>query len=138
MKQGEYRSFTIQGSDIGFSGGSYKVKNSQDGQVGVPLSAAQKAASALFRVVRNGVKYHKDPKGNPKSAKFAKYAKWAKEKTIKFLLRETTRGSSKESFYYEASIVELKNPITVNRNGVEVVIKHKVSVKVCHDPHNHH
>jgi CxxC motif-containing protein (DUF1111 family) len=138
MKQGEYRSFTIQGSDIGFSGGSYKVKHGKDGKGGAPSSAAKKAASALFRVVRNAVKYQKDPKGNARFAKLAKFAKWSKEKSIKFLLRETTRGSGKESFYYEATVVELKDPITVNRNGVEVVIKHKVSVKVCHDPHNHH
>lgn len=134
MSKQEFRTFTIQGSDIGFTGGIYKVKKED----GVPSSAARKAGSVLFRVVRNGAKYHHKPKEFPQFAKFSKYAKYAKDKTIKFLLRETTRGSSKESFYYEASVIELKDPIVVNRNGVEITIERKVSVKVCHDPHSHH
>lgn len=125
------RTFTIQGSDIGYAGGVYKSTSG-------PAHAAKKAARILFRMVAHGVKYHSNPKENKKFAKFGKYAAFSKDKTIKFLVRETTQGSEKKSYYYEAEMSKLRSPIIINRNGVEVKIEHKYDVKVCHESHNYH
>lgn len=125
------RTFTIQGSDIGFSGGLYKSTSG-------PVTAAKKAARILFRMVMYGVKYQENHIANKKYAKYAKYAAFAKDKTIKFLLRETTRGSEKKSLFYEGSKLNLKTPVVITRNGVEVTIEHKYDVKVCHEAHNFH
>lgn len=130
-KEKSVRRFTIAGSDVGYSGGSYKTSGS-------PLHAAQKAARMLFRVVRLGASHVKNPKEHPAHAKYAKYASFEKQKKIKFLVRETTKGSNKESFYYEATIKALDKPVIVTRSGVEYKIETKVEVKSCKDPHNHH
>jgi hypothetical protein len=105
------RTFTISGSDIGFAGGNYKAS--------APGAAGKKAARQLFRLVE------KDPK----------FAKYKSQKTIKFLLRETTRDSAKKSFYYESSMNKLKEPIILERNGVQIKIERQISVFACKDTH---
>ena len=120
----ESRFFTIAGSDIGFEGGRYKTDKS-----GSPGSAAKRAAKILFRMVENT---------NNKS-EFKKYAKFASHKAIKFILRETTAGSDKNSYYYEASSVPLKTPVTVTINGVEVTYTRNIVVKKhISTPHQSH
>jgi hypothetical protein len=131
MPDKQERTFTVQGSDIGFAGGLYKTTTG-------PAHAARKAARILFRMVSYGVLYHQKPKEHKQYAKYSKFAAFAKDKTIKFLLRETTRDSEKKSFYYEAEMSKLRTPIIVNRNGVEVKIEHKYDVKVCHEAHSYH
>lgn len=125
------RSFTIVGSDIGFTGGVYHSTST-------PNVAAKRAASMIFRIIRHGAAYVKNPSQNAKYAKFAKFARFEKVKSIKFLIRETTRGSSKDSSYYEAFQKALDKPVTIVRNGVEITLEHKIDVKVCKDPHDHH
>lgn len=78
------RSFTIQGSDITFEGGNYKGDT--------PKGAARKAAKRLFSLVKD----EKSP-----------YHKYSRLTTIKFILREKTRGSEKKTYFYEANIHEL-------------------------------
>lgn len=121
------RTFTIQGSDIGFSGGIYRASS--------PYSAGKKAARQLFRVISYGVKYTENPKDEKlaKYAKFAKFARFKNERTIKFLLREQTRGSEKRSFYYDALQQDLAEPKIVVRNGVEITIEKVVTIKTCRD-----
>lgn len=120
----ESRFFTIIGSDIGFEGGRYKADKS-----GSPGSAAKRAAKILFRMVEN-------TKNDPK---FKKYAKFANHKAIKFIVRETTKGSDKNSYYYEATSVPLKKPVTLTLNGVEVTYTRKIEVKKhISTPHQSH
>jgi hypothetical protein len=73
-----------------------------------PSDAAKKAASKLFA------------KTNAKS--------------IKFELRETTRGSKKNLYHYIATQEKLKNPVTrtIKFNGVEKQIQNlfKINLKV--------
>jgi hypothetical protein len=86
MVQDKKRSFTIESSVIGFTGGSYKSDS--------PSKAAKKAAKRLFQLVE----------------KVEEYKKFSTHKTLKFVLREKTRGSQKPTFYYETSVTDLKTP----------------------------
>uniref|UniRef100_A0A6C0BE41 Uncharacterized protein n=1 Tax=viral metagenome TaxID=1070528 RepID=A0A6C0BE41_9ZZZZ len=108
------RHFTIVGSDIGFEGGRYGTDKS-----GFPKSAAKRAASVLFLMIEN-------KKNKPE---WRKYSKYQSHKSIKFIIAETTRGSNKDSFYYEAISVALKNPVTLNIGGEEITYTRKIVVK---------
>lgn len=106
------RTFTIQGSDLGFEGGKYKSK--------IPGLAARKAAKQLFRMLEN-----KDNK-----PEWKKYHKFIHTK-LKFILRETSRGSDKATHYYEATIIKLPKPIIIKRGDVEITVTKKIHVKTC-------
>ena len=97
-------SYTIESSDINFSGGRYISSN--------PYNAAKKAASQLFRKAHN-------------EEKFKKYKSL---KNIKFILRETTSGSSKKEFTYKAVQTKLTKPIIVNIKGTEIIYKYKINI----------
>lgn len=121
------RNFTVQGSDIGFTGGHYTASS--------PAAAGKKAGRQLFKMIENGKKYHDDKKKYAKYSKFAAFAKHSGDKTIKFLLRETTQGTAKKSFYYEVSQTKLKTPVIVSRGGVEITISKEFKIKSCKEPH---
>ncbi len=70
-----------------------------------PRAAAQKAARVLFKESNKPVK------------------------TTKFILRETTRGSAKKEYFYEAHLQVLDQPLVISRNGVEIKITKKITVK---------
>lgn len=70
-----------------------------------PRAAAQKAARLLFKESKKSVK------------------------TTKFILRETTRGSAKKEFFYEAILEILDEPLVIHRNGVDIKITKKIHVK---------
>jgi hypothetical protein len=114
------RTFTIEGSDLEFSGGKYRIT-----EKGTPSGAAKKAAKSLFRMVEN-----KDSK-----PEWKKYEKYAAHSTIKFLLRETTQGSAKKTKYYEAKVQHIKkaDQKAVVINGVEIIHTKKIVVKSCAD-----
>jgi hypothetical protein len=107
------RTFTIQGSDLGFEGGRYKGTS--------PFLAARKAAKQLFRMVEN----------KKKVSKWNKYHKFASYKKLKFLLREVSRGSDKTTHYYEATVEPLPEPKVIKRNGVEITVTKTIHVKTC-------
>lgn len=113
------RTFTIQGSELKYDGGIYTSKN----KPGATLSAAKKAASQLFKMVEN--------KNNLKEWKT--FEQFKKNKSIKFILRETTKDSNKKSYNYEATKVELDEPIVIVKNDKEIIITKKINVKSCHD-----
>jgi hypothetical protein len=121
MSEDKARYFTIAGSDIGFVGGRYKA-----GKSGTPVSAARKAAAVLFRMIEN--KKHEQ--------KFNKYHAYAHHKGIKFIIRETTQGSSKDTYYYEAVSTPLKTPKVIKRGDVEITLTKKIEVK-AHLPSAH-
>jgi len=108
------RHFVVAASEVGFNGGLYKSKS--------PISAAKKAAKVLLRMIEN--KDH-----NPEWHKFDHF----KGKTVKFILRESTQGSAKKSYFYEASLVHLKEPKIIQRDGKDIAITKQVIVKTCND-----
>jgi len=113
------RKFTIQGSEIKYDGGIYTSKSKS----GATLSAAKKAASQLFKMVEN----KKDLK------EWRQYEQFKKNKSIKFILRETTQDSNKKSYNYEATMIQLDEPIVIVKNNQEITITRKINVKSCHD-----
>jgi hypothetical protein len=82
----EYRSFTIEGSSIGFEGGKFISLS--------PGSAASKAGTKLFRLVK------KDPEYKGKASD-----------VIQFIIRETTQGSKSKTLAYDAKVVKLSPPV---------------------------
>lgn len=95
------RTFTVLNSCIHKEGGKYKSK--------LPINAAKKAASKLFKIAKNDQKY----------------------KTIRritFTLRETTKGSNHETIDYKASRVKLLKPLIRVINGKEIINKYKIIV----------
>lgn len=86
MPQDKKRSFTIQSSEIGFTGGDYKSD--------APGKAAKKAAKRLFKLIET----------------VDEYKSFASHDKIKFFLREKTRGSDKKVYVYETSVHDLKTP----------------------------
>jgi hypothetical protein len=112
------RTFVIAGSDIGHTGGRYFSDNS-----GSPLSAARKASKVLFRMIEN--------KANKPD--WEKFDKFKDHKTVKFLLRESTKGSEKKTYYYEAKVNHLKSPKVYKRGDVEIEVTKEVVVKTCND-----
>jgi hypothetical protein len=107
------RTFTIQGSDLGFEGGRYKGTS--------PFLAARKAAKQLFRMVEN----------KKSKAAWKKYSKFSSYKKLKFILREASRGSDKTTHYYEATVQPLPEPKVIKRNGVEITVTKTIHVKTC-------
>ena len=130
-KMSSVRTFTVQGSDIGYQGGTYKSTST-------PVVAARKAARMLFRIIKHAVLYKSDPVKYKAYKKYAAYAEYKNEKNIKILLREKTQGGAGKSFYYEATMKKLSSPVIVTRNGKDIKIESEVDVKVCKDPHDHH
>jgi hypothetical protein len=97
-------SYTIEKSDINYSGGRYLSTN--------PYNAAKKAANQLFRKIKNEKKYNK----------------FKSSKTLKFTLRETTSSSNKKEFTYKASQVKLDKPIKVIIKGKEIIYKFRIDI----------
>jgi hypothetical protein len=97
------RNFTIEKSEIGFTGGLYTGKE--------PYRVAAKAARALFNQAATGKK--------------------GKKQEIRFTLRETTMDSNKKEYHYIGMKKSLSEPIVVKRGDVEIKIKHTYHVKSC-------
>ena len=103
------RSFKISGSGIGFVGGRYVAENR--------LIAAQRAGSRLFKIAAA------DPK-------------FANKKTIKFILFESTRGSSHQNVAYEATKIELENPKVIVKNNETITYRFTYNVIRLQKPEN--
>lgn len=105
------RKFKITHSSLGYEGGNYSTNKS-----GIPLSAAQRVASTLFMMARN----------DKAKAAWKKYE--TKDELIKFTIRETTRGSDKDEYQYEAKIHHLpvSQQKTVKRGDVEYKVQYKI------------
>lgn len=87
MNNGE-RSFTISGSGTGFKGGRYLTKTN-------PLTAARKAGRRLYKeLTESEIKTREN----------------SDKKDIKFIIKETTRGSKKETFFFKVERITLKTP----------------------------
>jgi hypothetical protein len=100
----EYRSFTIQGSSIGFEGASY-VSSS-------PSGAAKKAARKLFTLVE----------------KDTQYKRFDDEKVIQFILRETTLNSKHKTYAYDAKKIKFSTPVALpikDKNGNPLMVEYE-------------
>ena len=119
------RTFTIQASEIGFTGGVYKSD--------LPSKASKKAAKRLFELIEdtNGP-YH------------SKYGNLTK---VKYILREKTQGSVKKTFFYEAEkhnlaspkIVKVKAPTNPKANAdgfITYEVTKKIQVKAYAETHH--
>jgi hypothetical protein len=111
------RHFTITESTVGYDGGKYAANKS-----GTPLSAASRAASILFRMAQN----------KSKKAAWKKYE--TDDKLVKFTIRETTRGSDKTEYQYEAKVKQLtgSDVKTIKRGSVEYQVTQKIVVRSAH------
>jgi hypothetical protein len=86
------------------------------------MSAANKLGTMLFRLVNSN-----DPK-------YSKYSKFSKQDSIKMIMRETTRGSARATFYYKVERTELPKPITRTLpDGTVIVNKYKTKTRKCGD-----
>jgi hypothetical protein len=97
-------SYTIEKSDINYSGGRYLSAN--------PYNAAKKAANQLFRKIKNDKNYNK----------------FKSSKTLKFTLRETTSGSNKKEFTYKAVQTKLDKPIKITIKGKEIIYNYRIDI----------
>jgi hypothetical protein len=116
----DYRSFTIEGSSIGFEGAKLISKS--------PSGAATKAANKLFRLLE----------------KESKYARFKSDAVVQFIIRESTAGSAHKFLAYDARKVKLPTPITREfpnkadpSNPIKYVITHKVKVKALKEHELH-
>jgi len=110
------RTFKIVESENGYVGGSYKTN-----KTGMPLSAASRAASVLFRFARN-------EKSNPALKKFE-----SSKDILKFTIRETTRGSDKNEYQYEAKIKMLHGDDVkvIKRGKIEYTVDKKIVTRAA-------
>jgi len=103
------KTFTIEGSGINKTGGRYRSKTG-------PLAAAKKAGARLYRELTEGQIKLREKKG---------------KKDIKFILKETTRGSSKETFFFKVTRITLKKPLVRTIAGNTIETKYTYEVKKC-------
>jgi hypothetical protein len=104
------RSFTVAGSGTKFEGGRYMSKN------GNVMSAARKAGARIYRDLTESQIKLRESKGM---------------KDIKFILKETTRGSKKDTYVYKVKRVLLSKPITRTVAGNTIVSKYSYEITKC-------
>ena len=89
-------------------GNTYTIEKSESGFVGgrynskTPSGAAKKAATRLFRSTN--------------------------KKSLKFTIRQTTQGSDKKLYKYEAKRIKLNKPVIVTIKGKEIKYEYKTVV----------
>jgi hypothetical protein len=103
------RSFQVFGSGIGYispTSSYYKGKE--------PGIVAKKFGSMLFRLIN-------DEKSD--------YYKYRDQSSIKFIMREKTKGSDKATFYYKAERIELPTPVKRTLpDGTVIINRYKTIV----------
>lgn len=100
----ECKSFTVSGAGVPFTGGRYVAKT-----FGI---AAKRAGSKIYSKINN------DPE----------MTKYKNKNSVKFILKETTKGSPKSTKAYQVKRTELKEPKVIKRNGVKITYKFKYTV----------
>lgn len=104
------RYFTIQGSGIKFMGGRYAAKDD------VVSTAAKKAGARLYRELSEDQITARESRN---------------VHGIKFILRETTKGSNKQTYYYKIVRIRLPETKTVKIGNTTVEYKFKFELKRC-------
>ena len=104
------RTFKILRSEIGFTSPSTQYYKGKE-----PCSVAKKFGTMLFKMIND---------------KNSKYYKYSNLKTIKIIIRETTKHSLNKIYFYEVQQDELKKPvIRKSPNGNEIRYQYKTIVK---------
>lgn len=103
------RYFKVAGSGIGFEGGRYSGET--------PEQAARKAGRQLWRKVETE----------------SEYKRFDKTSVLKFILVETTQGSSKRTYSYKVEKKRKPAPEKIALNGVTFVSNFDYKVSACHD-----
>ena len=104
------RSFKIIGCGVGYKSKQTSYYKGKD-----PTVAVRKFGTMLFKLIN-------DPS--------SEYHKFKNQKSIKVIIKETTRGSDKKTFYYLTERVELDKPVTRTLpNGETVTNKYKILCK---------
>jgi hypothetical protein len=105
-RSGDYRSFKIEGSSIGYEGSTFVSAN--------PGDSARKAARKLHSLVE------KDPE----------YSRFRSDKLIQVILRETTQGSKHGIYAYDTYKVKLADPVERKLpNGDTYLVEHTYKAK---------
>lgn len=105
-KSGEYRSFKIEGSSIGYEGSTFVSAS--------PGDSARKAGRKLYNLVD----------------KNSEYARFRNDKLIQVILRETTQGSKHGLFAYDTYKVKLDEPVERKLpNGSTYVVEYTYKAK---------
>jgi len=108
MSVGE-KSYIIQGSGTGFHGGRYRSKTGA-------FAAAKKAGARLYRNLSESQIKLRENKGKT---------------DIKFILKESTKGSTNETFTFSVTRVTLAKPVIRMIAGNKIVSKYTYEVKKC-------
>jgi hypothetical protein len=90
------RFFTVAGSGTNFEGGRYAAKDNVIG------TAARKAGARLYRNLSDSQIKAREKNGNA---------------DIKFILRETTRGSKKNTYHFIVKRQVLSKPVLIKKKG---------------------
>lgn len=90
------RFFTVAGSGTSFEGGRYAAKDNVIG------TAARKAGARLYRNLSDAQIKAREKNGND---------------SIKFILRETTRGSKKNTYHFIVKRQVLTKPVLIKKKG---------------------
>jgi hypothetical protein len=101
------RSFTIAGSGTGYQGSRFISPS--------PSAAAAKAGSRLYQLLDTI-----DKKG-----------KFSTRESVKFIIRELTRGSEKKTFYFVVSRTKKDEPLVRKIGDKEVVYMWDYKVTSC-------
>lgn len=104
------RYFTVQGSGTKFTGGRYAAKD------GVVSTAAKKAGARLYRELSEAQITARETKGLD---------------GIKFILRETTKGSKKHTYYYKIVRIPLSAPKMIKIGDTTIEYKFRFELKRC-------
>jgi hypothetical protein len=104
------RYFTIQGSGIKSEGGRYAAKDD------AVSTAAKKAGSRLYRELSEAQITARESKNLH---------------GIKFILRETTKGSKKHTYYYKIVRIPLSVPKMIKIGTSTIEYKYKFELKRC-------
>ena len=110
------RSFKIIGSGIGYMSPPSSYYKGKD-----PMSVANKFGTMLFKLINS--KTNKKGESNP-------YYKFNKQKMIKIIIKETTRTSSKPTFYYKVEREDKPTTRTLP-DGTVIVNKYKIKSHKC-------
>mgnify|MGYP001287044471 CR=1 FL=1 len=110
--ESQCRSFKIIGCGVGF-----KSKQTSYYKGKTPAVAVRKFGRMLFKLIN-------DPN--------SEFYKFKDQQTIKVIIKETTRGSDRKTYYFLTQRVELEKPVTRTLpNGQTVVNRYKVLCKRC-------
>jgi len=99
-------------TDLFNEDGRYSGTQGKTKVTSTPGKAAQRAASALFKLARKAGKH---------------------DKHIKFSIQEVTRGSRKHTYFYEANQVKLDKPLEIKFGDQVTLVHYKLELRAVEE-----